>query len=596
MNDQELKDLWRRQKLEAASPVDPRTQIEAMRKKMSQLRRALHARNFRELAVCALVIIIFSVYFVIIPYPVTRIGDLIVIGGALFIAWKLLECRKRAPRPDAGAPVAHWLKHERDRVHHEAELLRTVHWWYLLPIWLGANVFYWGFPNRPFAERIAYTAVTALAFAGIYWLNQAARRKQLLPVEAELEALLQKESQAGKAEEHPSAASAQTRNRFTAAAIVLVVSFAGLIVWNSQRNALPRAPGFDDVSAFNDVDIAKVDAWLQEQVALAQYPSLSVAIVRDGKIAYLGAFGFEDIKARRKATPQTSYHVASVTKAFTASLAVMLHARGVVDLDQPAVKYLPKEVSISTKPAVGATITLRQLASHASGLPRGVPGPVQSVEGRYQLEPKRLYDHLAAVKLEFDPGTDELYSNLGFGLLGHVLERAAGKPFDRLLQEMLCDPLQLEGTAIQVHDKLRVATGYSDSNPRRQAKHSYRERLASSGGLVASAEDLAKFLSAQMKPGLFSSEMLAQLHTPSKLSDGSRARHGLGWTIRASETVGRILEKNGGRNNCSAWIGFAPEHGVGVAVLVNCGGPDVDSIGRWLLERSVPGGDKPVTK
>ena len=99
-----------------------------------------------------------------------------------------------------------------------------------------------------------------------------------------------------------------------------------------QRKELLRAPGFDDVSAFDDGDISRVDAWLQEQVDPAQYPSLSVAVVRDGEIAYLGDFGFEDIKARRKATPQTSYHVASVTKAFTASLAVMLHVRGVTQV------------------------------------------------------------------------------------------------------------------------------------------------------------------------------------------------------------------------------------------------------------------------
>ena len=368
--------------------------------------------------------------------------------------------------------------------------------------------------------------------------------------------------------------------------------------WNAFKNSRAesplRAPGFNDLSALNDGDIVRVDAWLHEQVALAQYPSLSVAIVRDGKIVYQRAFGFEDIKARRKATPETSYHVASVTKAFTASMAVMLHARGVIDLDQPVVKYLPKDVSISTKPEVGATITLRQLASHTSGLPRGVPGPVQSVEGRYELEPERLYAHLARVKLEFDPSTDELYSNLGFGLLGHALERAAGKPFDRLLQEMVCDPLQLDRTAIHVNDKLRLATGYSSSSPRREREHSYRERFASSGGLIASAPDLAEFLAAQMKPGFFSSEMLAELHTESKLSSGSKARTTLGWSVRLSETVGRILEKNGGRNNCSAWIGFSPDYRVGVAVLANCGEPSVDPIGRWLLERSVPGGRRPV--
>ena len=380
-----------------------------------------------------------------------------------------------------------------------------------------------------------------------------------------------------------------------AAGIGLVAFCAGLVaVWNIQRKELPRAPGFDDVSAFDDSDIARIDAWLREQVALGQYPSLSVAIVRDGKIAYQGAFGFEDVKAGRKATPQTSYHVASVTKAFTALMAVMLHVRGVVDLDQPVVKYLPKDVSISTRPELGAKITLRQLASHTSGLPRGVPGPVQSVEGRYELEPKRLYDQLANVKLEFDPGTDQLYSNLAFGLLGHVLERAAGKPYEKLLQELVCDPLRLERTAIHENGKLSVATGYSSGFLRHEEKHSYRERFAASGGLIASAPDLAQFLSAHMKPGILRREILEQLHKASRLSDGSMAGTTLGWSIKSLGSVGCILEKNGGRNNCSAWIGFTP--GVGVVVLANCGEPDVDAIGHWLLERSVPGGHKPVRK
>src|SRR5262245_15073084 len=508
MNDQELKELWRRQRAEAAPPVDARAQIEAMRNKTSRLHRTLNARDFRELAAGAVVIIIFSVYFFMIPYPVTRMGDLIVIGGALFASWKLTRCRRRTPRPNAGAPVAQWLKQERERVHHEAELLRTVLWWYILPLLLGPNVFFWGFPHRTFAEKIAYTSVTALLGVLIYWLNQRARRKQLLPVKDELETLLQQVSPAGTAEEPPSTASAQTRNRFIVAGIVLVVLFAGLlVVWNSQRSELLRAPGFDDVSAFNGDDIAKVDAWLQEQVALAHYPSLSVAIVRDGKIAYQRAFGFEDINAGRKATAQTSYHVASVTKVFTALMAVMLHVRGVVDLDQPVVKYLPKDVPISTRPALGARMTLRQLASHTSGLPRGVPGPIQSVEGRYQLEPQRLYEQLGKVKLAFEPGTDELYSNLGFGLLGHVLERAAGKPFDQLLQEMVCGPLRLERTAIHDNGKLSVATGYSSGLLRREEKHSYRERFAASGGLIASASDLAQFLAAHMKPGILSREI-----------------------------------------------------------------------------------------
>src|SRR5215216_5506829 len=124
MNEQELKDLWRRQKLEAVPPVDARAQIEAMRDKMSKLHRTLKWRDFRELAGCVVVILGFSAWFFVFPYPVTRIGDLINIGGALLISWKFIESRRRAPRPDAAAPVAQWLEQERQRLHHQAELLR----------------------------------------------------------------------------------------------------------------------------------------------------------------------------------------------------------------------------------------------------------------------------------------------------------------------------------------------------------------------------------------------------------------------------------------------------------------------------------------
>ncbi|MEZ6124196.1 MAG: serine hydrolase domain-containing protein [Planctomycetaceae bacterium] len=353
-------------------------------------------------------------------------------------------------------------------------------------------------------------------------------------------------------------------------------------------------PDFGDISAFTADDIANIDDWLRKQVDLANYPSLAVAIVRDGRTVYGKAFGFEDVASGRPATLQTQYYVASVTKVFTASLAVMLQKQGVVHLDDPVAKYLPANVAISTTPETGATVTLRQLASHTSGLPRSVPSDVQSVDDWYEPEPQRLYELLQNVRLESRPGTAELYSNLGFGLLGHVLERAAGKPLDQLLKEMISDPLQLTRTAIPVDDTVHPATGYDDSGRQREEKASLRKRLAGSGGLMTSAEDLAKFLAAQMQPGVFSADMLEELHTRTNLDEGMPADTALGWSFKFNEFLGPYPEKNGGRSNCSAWIGFVPGHGVGVVVVTNCGGPKVDLIGRMLLERSVSGAFKPV--
>ena len=376
---------------------------------------------------------------------------------------------------------------------------------------------------------------------------------------------------------------------------VSIVVFGWILVPVVVPAPDPIAPEFDNISAFETSDIVKIDAWLEELVEQSDFPSLSVAIVRSGEIVYQRAIGFENTWANRPATTNTMYHVASVTKAFTASLAMLLHDRGVVDLDEPVVSYLPSGTSISVTPELGATITLRQLATHTSGLPRGVPGRVQSVEGRYALEPEWLYALLADVRLEFDPGTDDLYSNLGFGLLGHALELAAEQSLDQLLKELICEPLNLEHTTIHIDENHSVATGYS-TPPQLPESHSYRQRLAGSGGLVTSAGDLARFLAAHLQTGLFSDEMLAELHSPTELSDGTQINRALGWSIDARSPAGLILSKNGGRGNAGAWIGFAPDDELGVAVITNIGAPDVDPIGRWLLERAVPGGWRPVTE
>ncbi|MEM9645727.1 MAG: serine hydrolase domain-containing protein [Planctomycetota bacterium] len=374
-----------------------------------------------------------------------------------------------------------------------------------------------------------------------------------------------------------------------------LLAFLAIFVFVNQAR---RGPGLDDVSAFNGGDIEHIDGWMRD-LWKDRYPSLSAVVVRDGEVVYRGAFGWEDVQAEREATTQTPYHVASVTKVFTASLAVLLHQRGIIDLDDPVVKYLPDDVSISATPKLGATITIRQLASHTSGLPRGVPGRVQSVDGWYELEPSLLYKHLAEVSLDSDPGTKELYSNLGFGLLGHALSMAAGRPFDQLIKETICDPMGLKQTVIQAEEGLRTATGYGrgggvfGGRPMERT-HSFQERLAGSGGLVTSVDDLAAFLMAQMKPGVFSSEALELLHTESMLTDGTACGTALGWSVRTRDAIGRVVKKNGGRSNCSAWIGFAPEHGVGVAVVTNCGNPDVDPIGYKLLEQSIPLSQRPL--
>lgn len=582
MNDEELRTLWNKHgQLHPSSSA--LSDLEAIRRKTSALHRVLKGRDVREILVSIVIILVFGYYLISIPHPLTRAGSTVVIAAALLICAKLLACRRLAAKADPTSPVVEWLRNEHGRMQQEAELMRTIGWWYLGPIWIGTNLFFWGFPNQTLPAKFCYSIVTFVLFAGIYWLNQYARRKQLLPVLGDLETFVEKQPEQDL--ELPDL------KKKTATETIGWILFSAAMVFvfyqNSPPLAEPRAPQFSHIDGFTPTDTNKIDQWLQEQLARCKYPSLSVAVVQNGKVVYQKAFGDADLETKKSASPKTAYHVASVTKVFTATLAAVLDEEGVLNLDDPVAKYLPNNVVITSSPN-GSAITLRQLATHTSGLPRGVNGPVQTVEGRYQLEPGLLYKELAQARLEFEPGRGELYSNLGFGLLGHVLERATRKSLDTLLNEIIFRPLEMEASAINPGENMNVATGYGSEVPRRPRTHSHRERMAASGGLVSSAENLAKFLLAQMHPGTFSTNVLSELQTTLTLTQGSKSRTALGWSARTNSILGRTFHKNGGRNNCSAWIGFAPEHQTGVVVLTNCGEPSVDPIGLWLLEHAVP--------
>jgi len=187
MNDNELKKLWQQQPLR--DPPSAAQLISAMQNKMSRFRRCLEARDFRELLACAVVITIFGFYFFNERTPIVRLGWLIVIGGSIFTAWKLVHARRTTPPAPPGATIVESLRAELNSARTQSRLLGSVLWWYLLPPGIGLLVATWGMPINLHAKIPATLFYVAL-YAFIYWLNQRARSKQLLPMEAQLESLL----------------------------------------------------------------------------------------------------------------------------------------------------------------------------------------------------------------------------------------------------------------------------------------------------------------------------------------------------------------------------------------------------------------------
>jgi hypothetical protein len=194
MNDEELKNLWRQQTLRAPN-LSPAQLIPAMHEQTARLRRTLNARDLRELIACAVVIIVFGCFFFLLhaPAPISRLGDLIVIGSSIFIAFKLIHARRTTPSAPAGATIVESLRAELNAVRAQSRLLRTIAWWYLLPLGIGILLCTWGgFTGElgNFFFNSIYTLAALVLFFWIYRLNQHAVALQLAPLEAQLLSLL----------------------------------------------------------------------------------------------------------------------------------------------------------------------------------------------------------------------------------------------------------------------------------------------------------------------------------------------------------------------------------------------------------------------
>jgi hypothetical protein len=193
MHDDELKNLWKRQPLRDPA-LSPAQLVSAMEKQMSQFRRTLVARDVCELVACAVVIVVFGIfYFTLSRTPMSRLGDLLVIASSLWIAGKLVHARRSNPPAPPGATAVESLRAELNAVRAQSRLLGSILWWYLLPLAIGIFVCTWGHLGGGvggLVGLIIYSIFVIALYAFIYRLNQSARANQLLPVEAQLKSLL----------------------------------------------------------------------------------------------------------------------------------------------------------------------------------------------------------------------------------------------------------------------------------------------------------------------------------------------------------------------------------------------------------------------
>ncbi|HKW17467.1 MAG TPA: serine hydrolase [Terriglobales bacterium] len=285
----------------------------------------------------------------------------------------------------------------------------------------------------------------------------------------------------------------------------------------------------------------------------------------------------------------TIFEIGSITKVFTSLLLAEMVERKEVGLTDPVSKYLPADVRMPERN--GRQITLEDLSTHTSGLPR-LPSNMKPKDpanpyADYSVE--QMYQFLSSYQLTRDPGSQYEYSNLGGGLLGHVLARRAGTDYETLVRTKICEPLGMNDTRITLspQERARFATGYDASLNAVSAWD--LPTLAGAGALRSTANDLLTFVAANL--GYVKSPLapaMAEMLTVRRPTGMPNLEIALGWHILTRD--GReIIWHNGGTGGFRSFIGFDLKTRTGVVALSNAETmAGVDDIGQHLLNTNAP--------
>ena len=309
------------------------------------------------------------------------------------------------------------------------------------------------------------------------------------------------------------------------------------------------------------------------------FPSVVVAVLHQDRIDYLG-FGSVSDSDPTPPTADTLYEIGSVTKVVTGALLSSMVVDGDVTESTPVEDLLPPNATVPEKD--GSKITLADLATHHSGLPRAADNmPRQDLEDPYaDYSTSLLYEFLESYTLPRLPGESYEYSNIGTGLLGHALGLRAGSDYLGAVTQRVLQPLTMSDTSIAIGDadKARLAPGH-DAELRPYPSWSFGA-LEGTGALRSTAHDVAQLAQACLRQDGPLGPALAEALRPhaSGLPD-----HSIGyfWNIRSDG----IAWKNGQTGGYHAVVAVAPDDNAGVVMLTNAAAPVVDSIALAVLNQ-----------
>ena len=329
-----------------------------------------------------------------------------------------------------------------------------------------------------------------------------------------------------------------------------------------------------------------IRAFLEQRIEVEKKDVGMVVGLVDEHGSSIASCGKMDDGASPEVNGDTLFEIGSITKTFTALLLQDTIERGEMKLDDPVARYLPKLVRMPTRN--GREITLFHLVTHSSGLPRNPENldPKRADNPLAEYTAEKLYACLSGCQLTRHPGAKFEYSNLGSGLLGHVIALKAGTDYESLVADRICRPLKMTSTRITLTPELkaRLATGhnqfgYAVSNMDFQSQ-------VGCGALRSTANDLLKYVAANTGLAPCSlTTLMEKTHLVRFHSVIPPVNVALAWGVVLDLQGRKIVSHGGATYGYRAFAGFDKTRRRGVVVLSNSSyeGFGPDSIGMLLL-------------
>jgi CubicO group peptidase (beta-lactamase class C family) len=311
-----------------------------------------------------------------------------------------------------------------------------------------------------------------------------------------------------------------------------------------------------------------IDAITAKVLADTAVPSVSLALIKDGKIAYVHAYGNASLDPATAARPEMRYKLGSVSKQFTAMAILLLVQDGKLWLDDPVGRYLPSLTR-------AGDITIRQLLSHTSGYQDYYPLDYVAPFITIPVTPDQILTRFARIPLDFEPGTEWQYSNTNFVVARQILEKVTGAPLMTFLEKRIFQPLgmhspiDLDAQPLADSD----AKGYTRfaQGPPRPVPPEGRGWLYAAGELAMTARDLALWDLGLLQGRLVNTALRDEMIKAPRLKNGAPTSYGLGIGIANAEGHPRLQHGGAVAGYVSSNILWL-DQGAAVAVLSNLDG------------------------